>query len=89
MHDVVVAFCPDMTVLGDSSFPREYSSMDEAICDVKRMLNFSNHDHDLLLRPYVEDRCLRIGDGDMIVLDDDTNYVRLSLKPRALEDWLV
>ena len=79
----------DVAVLESTSFPREYSSIDEAVSDIRNMLNLSCHDHDGLLRRYIENRFLRLGDGDTVVLDDDTNYVRLSWRPKALDEWLL
>lgn len=70
---------PDVTVLEETSFPRIYSNMEDAIEGIRGMLNLSENEHDHIIRKYIIDQFEEI-DGELI-LDDCTTFVQLSWKP--------
>lgn len=70
---------PDIEVLHGTSFPKEYTSYEDALFYLKSTLNLFDEDHDEMLHKYIEDRWRR-GDGSLF-MDDKTTYVKLSWRP--------
>jgi SAM-dependent methyltransferase len=70
---------PDVEVLHETSFPREYPDYGKALFYLKSTLNLSDGDHDELLHEYIEDHWRR-SDGSLF-MDDKTTYVKISWRP--------
>ncbi|OPX80528.1 MAG: Mg-protoporphyrin IX methyl transferase [Methanosaeta sp. PtaB.Bin039] len=63
-------------VLEGTEFPRTYESMDDGVSEMRRALGLGTQEHDETIRAYLERRGRR--DGERVVLEDDTVYVRIS-----------
>jgi hypothetical protein len=70
----------DVQVLQGTAFPREYESLEEGISELQRALGLSDQDHDGAIREYLERRGWR--EGERVMLEDDTVYVRISWRVR-------
>jgi len=70
---------PDVEVLPQTTFPRNFADYDEALNYLKSTLNLSDQDHETLLHNYIEDRWRR--EDGRLVMEDGTVYVKLSWRP--------
>jgi ubiquinone/menaquinone biosynthesis C-methylase UbiE len=75
---------PDMEVLEGTSFAREYCNYHEAFSYLKSTLNVSDERFDGLLRRYIDERWKR--NNGKLVMKDGTTYVRLSWKPKRIDE---
>lgn len=75
---------PDVEVLAGTSFTKEYTDYQEAFSYLKSTLNVSDGKFDGLLRGYIDEHW-RMNDGKL-VMDDSTTYVRLSWKPKRIDE---
>ncbi|RQW77372.1 MAG: class I SAM-dependent methyltransferase [Methanothrix sp.] len=73
---------PDIEVLQETSFPKEYLDYGKALFYLKSTLNVSDEDQDELLRKYIEDRWRR-NDGSLF-MDDKTIYAKISWRPERI-----
>ena len=70
---------PDVEVLQQTAFPRNFADYHEALSYLKSTLNLSGRDHETLLHNYIEDRWRR--EDGRLVMEDGTVYVKLSWRP--------
>jgi SAM-dependent methyltransferase len=70
---------PDVEVLQQTAFPRNFADYHEALSYLKSTLNIAGRDHETLLHNYIEDRWRR-EDGSLF-MEDGTVYVKLSWRP--------
>jgi ubiquinone/menaquinone biosynthesis C-methylase UbiE len=71
---------PDVEVLQQTAFPRNFADYHEALSYLKSTLNIAGRDHETLLHNYIEDRW-RQEDGSLF-MEDGTVYVKLSWRPK-------
>jgi len=71
---------PDIQVLGGTSFPKVYESMEDGISNIRESLGLSDREHDGVIREYLEGRVRQ--EGSKMMLEDDTTYVKISWKPK-------
>ena len=70
---------PDVEVLQQTAFPRNFADYHEALSYLKSTLNVSGRDHETLLHNYIEDRWRR--EEGSLFMEDGTVYVKLSWRP--------
>jgi SAM-dependent methyltransferase len=77
---------PDVEVLHETSFSREYPEYDQALFYLRSTLSLFDEDHDDLLHKYIEDHWRR--DDGSLFMDDKTTYVKLSWRPGDVDENL-
>jgi hypothetical protein len=77
---------PDVEVLRQTTFPRNFADYHEALSYLKSTLNLSGRDHEALLHNYIEDRWRR--EDGKLVMGDGTVYAKLSWRPEMSSKML-
>jgi hypothetical protein len=70
----------DVQVPQGTAFPREYESLEEGVSELRRALGLNTQEHDDTIGYYLERRGRR--EGERVMLEDDTVYVRISWRVR-------
>ena len=73
---------PEVSVLHDTYFHREFADVDAAINDLKKSMAITTDDFNNSLAEYIKEHYL--SEGNKLIFEDTTKYVQVSWTPAAV-----